>query len=133
MIFLKRRMKNNLIPKFFFLIDVKYHRITKMQGLQGLQMIIVSNTLLKKVPYHRSHKYTSRWVLNISIAGDSTTSLGNLFQCSITLTMKKFFHMILVWNFLCLSVRLLFLVLSLCTMEKSMASSICLTSPIRYL
>ena len=32
--------------------------------------------------------------------GDSTASLGSLFQCSVTLTVKKFFPMF-VWNFLC--------------------------------
>jgi len=29
--------------------------------------------------------------LNISREGDSTTSLGSLFQCSVTLRVKKFF------------------------------------------
>jgi len=33
----------------------------------------------------------SRLFLNISKEGDSTTSLGNLCQCSITLTVKKVF------------------------------------------
>ena len=42
----------------------------------------------------------SRQVLNISREGDSTTSLGSLFQCSITLRVKKFFLMF-SWNFLC--------------------------------
>lgn len=32
----------------------------------------------------------SRWVLNTSI-GDSTTSVGSPFQCSVILTVKKFF------------------------------------------
>ena len=35
----------------------------------------------------------SRWVLNISKEGDSTTSLGNLCQCSVTFTVKKHFLM----------------------------------------
>ena len=68
-------------------------------------------------------------VLNISIEGDSTTSLGGLFQCSITLPVKKFFHM-LVQNFLCSSFKPLLLDLSLCTTEKSLASSICLPLPL---
>jgi len=38
--------------------------------------------------------------LNISREGDSTTSLGSLFQCSVTLRVKKFFLMFR-WNFLC--------------------------------
>jgi len=49
--------------------------------------------------------------LNTSIAGDSTTPLGNLFQSSVTLTIKKFFYM-LVWNFLHSSSRQLLLVLA---------------------
>ena len=35
----------------------------------------------------------SRRVLHISREGESTTSLGNLFQCSVTLRVKKFFLM----------------------------------------
>ena len=42
------------------------------------------------------------------------------------------FH-ILVWNFLCSNFRLLLLVLSLHITEKSLASSICLPPPCRYL
>ena len=42
----------------------------------------------------------SRWVLNISREGDSTISLGSLFQCSVTLTVKNFFLMF-IQNFLC--------------------------------
>lgn len=42
----------------------------------------------------------------------STTSLGNLFQCSITFTMKKFSYMV-VGKFLCSSFRPLLLVLLL--------------------
>jgi len=58
--------------------------------------IIESNPLLKQVPYSRLHRKVSRGVLNIS-RGDSTTSLGSLFQCSVTV---KFF-LVLVWNFPC--------------------------------
>jgi len=49
-------------------------------------------------------------------------SLGSLFQGSITLRGKKFFLMFR-WNFLCFSLRLLPLVLSLGTTEKSLAPS----------
>jgi len=38
-----------------------------------------------RVTYSRLHRALSRGVLNISREGDSTTSLGSLFQCSITL------------------------------------------------
>ena len=74
------------------------------------------------VAYSRLHRILSRWVLNISREGDSTTSLGSLFQCSVTLRGKKFFLMFR-WNFLCFSLRPLPLVLLLCTTEKSLALS----------
>ena len=74
----------------------------------------------------------TRQLLHISTGEDSTTSLGNLFQCSVTLTLKKFFHT-LVWNFLCSSFRPLLLVLLLHITKKNLASSICLPSPFRYL
>jgi len=61
-------------------------------------------------------------VLNISREGDSTTSLGSLFQCSITFRGKKFFLMF-SWNFPCFSLCPLPLVLLLGTTEKSLASS----------
>jgi len=79
--------------------------------------------LLKQVPYSSYHSWASRWVLNISTEGDATISLGNQFQCSITLTIKWFFCMFL-WNFQCSSFRPLLLVLSLHTTQKSLASSI---------
>ena len=65
-----------------------------------------------RVTYSRLHRTLSRRVLNISREGDSTTSLGSLFQCSVTLRGKKFFLMFRQ-NFLCFSLCLLPLVLSL--------------------
>lgn len=44
----------------------------------------------------------TRWVLSISKGGDSTTSLGNLCQCSVTLIVKKHFPMFRE-NLLCFS------------------------------
>ena len=88
--------------------------------------------LPKQLLCNRSHRQASRQVLNISIGGDSTTSLGNLFQCSITLTVKKFYH-VLVWNFLCSGFRPLLLVSDRYTTEKSLASFICLPPPFRNL
>jgi len=55
-----------------------------------------------RVTWSRLHRTLSRQVFNISREGDSTTSLGNLFQGSITLRVKKFFLMFR-WNFLCFS------------------------------
>jgi len=42
-----------------------------------------------RVIYSRLHKTLSRRVLNISREGDSTTSLGSLFQCSVTLLLSQ--------------------------------------------
>ena len=81
--------------------------------------------------YSRLHRTLSRWVLNISREGDSTTSLGSLFQCSVTLRGKNFFLMFRR-NFLCLSLCPLPLVLSLGTTEKSLAPS-SWHPPLRYL
>ena len=46
-----------------------------------------------RVTYSRLHRTLSRQVLNISREGESTTSLGNLVQCSVILKVKKFFLM----------------------------------------
>jgi len=56
--------------------------------------------------------------LNISIEGDSTTSLGSLFQYSVTLRGKKFFLMFRR-NFLCLSLCPLLPWLSLLKGDRS--------------
>jgi len=69
------------------------------KGWKSPQEIIESHPLLKWVPYSRSQRWVSRQVLDIFIEGDFTRSLDNLFQCSVTLTVKKFFHT-LVQNFL---------------------------------
>uniref|UniRef100_A0A8C6ZQQ9 Uncharacterized protein n=1 Tax=Nothoprocta perdicaria TaxID=30464 RepID=A0A8C6ZQQ9_NOTPE len=68
------------------------------------------------------HRVASRRVLKTSRVGDSTTSLGSLFQGSGTLTVEKFF---LTWrrNFLCFSLWPLPLVLSLATSENSLSPS----------
>jgi len=57
---------------------------------------------------------------------------GQPVPVSVTLTIKKFFC-VLIWNFLCTSFRPLLPVLLLHTTEKSLASSICLPRPFRYL
>jgi len=80
-----------------------------------------SPTLLLK----QDHLQQAAWDLvqvglSISREGDSTTSLGSLFQCSATLQIKKFFLMF-SWNFLCFSLCPLPIVLSLGTTEKSLA------------
>ena len=67
-----------------------------------------------RVTQSRLHRTLSRWVLNISREGDSTTSLGSLCQGSITLRVKKFFN-VFRGNFLCFNLCPLPLVLSLGT------------------
>ena len=70
-----------------------------------------------RVTQSKLHRTLSRRVLNISREGDSITSLGSLFQGSVTLRGKKFFLMF-SWNFLCFSLCPLPLVLSLGTTER---------------
>ena len=102
-----------------------------MRGLKGTSKALSSTPLLKQVPYNRLHRQASRWVLNISIEGGSTTSLGSLFLCSNTHSVKKFFHRF-VWNSLYSNFRPLRLILLQHTTEESLASSICLPFSFRY-
>ena len=61
-------------------------------------------------------------VLNVSRVGDSTHPLGSRFQCSVTLTEKKFL-LKSKWNLLCSCLNPLPLVLALAVTEKSLAPS----------
>jgi len=68
-------------------------RITESQncrGWKGPPEIIESNSFAKQAPYSRLHRKVSRRVLDMFREGECTASGGSLFQCSVTLTMKKF-------------------------------------------
>jgi len=99
-------------------------RLERTSESQLVQAPCSSRTTYSQLP-----RTVSRWLLNISKEGDSTASLGNLCQCSVTA--KKCFLMFR-GNLLCLSLCPLPLVLSLGATEKSLALS-SLHPPFRYL
>lgn len=77
---------------------------------------VASGDHLVQAPVKQVHLEQMVWNhtqarLNIS-REDSTTSMGSLFQCSDTLSIKTFF-LIFIWNFLCFYLCLLPLVLPL--------------------
>jgi len=95
-------------------------RITEWSGLEGtFASHLAQHPCRSRVTYSRLHRTLSRRVLNISREAESTASLGSLFQCSVTLRVKKFFLMFR-WNFLCFNLCPLPLVLSLGTTEKNL-------------
>ena len=69
-----------------------------------------------------SPRKASRRVVKDSREGDSTTAMGSLFQCSVTLPVKKF-CLTFKRNLLCSSLHPLPLVLSVDVSEKSLAPS----------
>ncbi|XP_068775232.1 uncharacterized protein [Struthio camelus] len=97
--------------------------ITEWPRMEGTSRDhLVQSPCSSRVIWSILPRIASRRVLNISSQGDSTTSLGNLFPCSVTLTGKKFF-LVFSWNCVCFSLCPLPLVLSLGTTEKSLAPS----------
>lgn len=68
------------------------YRIAEVGRRSNLWRSIKSKPLLKYVPCNGSHRYTSRWVLNISI-GHSTTSMDNCYwQGQSQLASSVFIH-----------------------------------------
>ena len=63
------------------------HRMVEVEGTSGGHL--VQHPCSSRVTYSRLPRTISRQLLNISMNGDSTTSLGNLCQCSVALTVKS--------------------------------------------
>ena len=96
-----------------FYRPLQNHRNTECSGSEGTSRYhLVQPPCWSRVTYSRLHRTLSRRVLNISREGDSTTSLGNLFQGFVTLRVKKFFLMFRR-SFLCFNLCPLPLVLLL--------------------
>lgn len=75
------------------------HRTTEWLRPEGATGGLVQPHCSSRVTYSTLLRIVSRWLFNISREeGDPTTSLGNLFQCSVTPTVKKFF-LLFRWNF----------------------------------
>lgn len=73
------------------------HTITQSQNRRivevGRNPHLVQSPCSRKATQNQFPRTMSKWILNISKGEDSTTSLGNLLQCSITVTVKKCFLM----------------------------------------
>ena len=104
----------------FSLISIwlyEYHRFIGVG--RDLWRLSIPTPLLTQTKLHRK---ASRQILNISGGDYCTASLGSLLQCSVILKLKIFFLMF-TWNILCSSLCPLLLILSLRTVEKSLAPS----------
>lgn len=75
------------------------HRIDEVGKTPGGHLI--QHPCSSRVPQSTLLRIMSRWFLNISREGDPTTSLSNVFQCSVTYTVR--FFLMLGWNSPCSS------------------------------
>lgn len=71
----------------------------RLEGTTGC--LLVQTPCSGRDPYVMLLRIVSRWLLSNSREGDSATSLGILFQSSVTLTVKIF--LISSWNLVCFS------------------------------
>lgn len=69
------------------------HRIKEWLGLEVTSGDLVQS-LLKQIHQEQVHMITFRWIWNISREEELMTTLGSLFECSVTLK-GKFFLLLL--------------------------------------
>lgn len=83
---------NQKASRFSYSFKIQNHRM----GKTGKDRSSSGPTSLLQAQSSQSTGLVSRSFLNISSEGRSTTSLGNVFQCLVTWTVKKFFSHIQV-------------------------------------
>lgn len=79
----------------------KRHRLKECLKLEGPQWVVWPNLSAQAGPLRSTwHRIVSRQFLDISAKEDPTAFLDNLFQCTVTCTVKKFI-LISRQNFCC--------------------------------
>ena len=63
-----------------------------------MEIVLSHPVAQSRINQSRLLRTMSGWVLSIATEGDFTVSLGNLFQCSITFTVKELVC-VFKWNF----------------------------------
>lgn len=125
--------KNAVINQFFTPSPSQDHRLGEVGS--KLWRPFSSTPLLKQGHLQQlaqDHAQVAFEVLKISKETDCTTSLGNLYYCSITCKVQNYF-LIFRQNLLCTSLCLLPLVLVLGTNKKSLAGFSLHPPPFRHL
>ena len=80
----KYQSSSELFPCQSYISFLPFTESRNCRGWKGPLEIIKSSLSAKQAPYSRLHRWVTRQVLNISREGESTASLGSLFQCSAT-------------------------------------------------
>lgn len=111
-----------IVFKFFHysfnLLSLSQSHRTGQIGRDHSIHLVQPPCLSKVIPEHMAQNCVQTQFSDISTEGDLTISLDNLFQCSVTHMVKKFFLI-----FLCMSFCPLPLVILLGTTKKSLAPS----------
>ena len=76
----KYQSSSELFPCQSYISFLPFTESRNCRGWKGPLEIIKSSLSAKQAPYSRLHRWVTRQVLNISREGESTTSLGSLFQ-----------------------------------------------------